>query len=151
MIPPRTLAGALHPFPVNTMRISSPRRLIVAAIVFSAVAVTATAQRLFSDIGGKWSMTIDGPQGPTESAVSLTQEGEVLTGTITNDMFGTSKLEGNVKGDTVRFAFTIDAGGQSIPLTAGAFVKDKDTVSGQIIAEGMGNFPFTMTRAKTGN
>ena len=133
------------------MRIASPRRLIAAAIVFSAVAVTATAQRMFADIGGKWSMTIDGPQGAMESAVTIKQEGEALTGTITNEMFGSSKLEGNVKGDTVRFAFTIDAGGQSIPLTAGAFVKDKDTVSGQIIAEGMGNFPFTMKRAKEGN
>jgi hypothetical protein len=133
------------------MRISTPRRFLAAALLVSAVTVTAAAQHLFHDIGGKWSMNIDGPQGPMESAVVMKQEGEALTGTISNEMFGSSKLEGNVKGDTVRFAFTIDAGGQSIPLTAGAFVKDKDNVTGQIIAEGMGNFPFTMKRVKDGD
>ena len=132
------------------MRISTPRRFLAAALLVSAVTVTAAAQHMFADIGGNWSMNIDGPQGPSESAVVIKQDGEAITGTLTNDMFGTSKLEGNVKGDTVRFAFTIDAGGQLIPLTAGAFVKDKDNVTGQIIAEGMGNFPFTMKRVKEG-
>jgi hypothetical protein len=127
---------------------SSPRRLIAAAFVFSAVAVTATAQRLFADVAGNWSMNIEGPQGPMESAVVFKQSGDTLTGTVTNEMFGSSKLDGNVKGDTVRFGFTIDAGGQSIALSAGAFIKDKDLIEGQLIAEGMGNFPFKMTRVK---
>lgn len=131
------------------MRISSPRRLAITAALFaSAFAVTATAQRLLADISGKWVMTVQGPQGAMDSNVEFKQEGEKLSGTISSEQLGTSKVEGTVKGDTLRFAFSIDAGGQQFALTGGALLKEKDVIDGQLVAGEMGNFPFTMKRQK---
>lgn len=92
-------------------------------------------------------MTVAGPDGANESAVVLKQEADALTGTIESQMLGMAKLAGSVKGDTVRFAFTIDIQGMQFELRAGGLVKDKDNISGQLEApNGMGSFPFSMKR-----
>lgn len=129
------------------MRSSSVSRLFVATALFSVVAATATAQRWFADVSGKWAMTVAGPDGANESAVVLKQEAEALTGTIESQMLGLAKLAGSVKGDTVRFAFTVDIQGMQFELRAGGVVKDKDNITGALEApNGMGSFPFTMKR-----
>lgn len=92
-------------------------------------------------------MTVAGPDGANESAVVFKQEAEALSGTIESQMLGMSKLAGTVKGDTVKFAFTIDIQGMQFELRAGGLVKDKDNIAGQLEApNGMGSFPFTMKR-----
>lgn len=129
------------------MRSSSVSRLFVATALFSVVAATATAQRWFADVSGKWAMTVAGPDGANESAVVLKQEADVISGTIESQMLGLAKLAGSVKGDTVRFAFTVDIQGMQFELRAGGMVKDKDNITGQLEApNGMGSFPFTMKR-----
>ncbi|MEO7997282.1 MAG: hypothetical protein ABI852_07540 [Gemmatimonadaceae bacterium] len=130
------------------MRRSSVSRLFAATLVFSVVAATATAQRWFADVSGKWTMTVAGPDGANESAVVLKQEAEALSGTIESQILGMAKLAGSVKADTVKFAFTIDIQGMQFELRAGGVVKDKDNITGQLEApNGMGSFPFTMKRA----
>ena len=129
------------------MRSSSVARLFAATVVFSVVAATATAQRWFADVSGKWAMTVAAPDGANESAVVFKQEAEALTGTVESQMLGMAKLAGTVKGDTIRFAFTIDIQGMQFELRAGGMVKDKDNITGQLEApNGMGSFPFTMKR-----
>lgn len=126
---------------------TTTRNLFVAAMFASAAAVTATAQHLFADISGKWTMVIAGPNGADESAVMFKQEAEALSGTIENQMLGSAKLAGTVKGDTVKFAFTVDVQGNVFELKAGGVVKDKDNIAGQLEApNGMGTFPFTIKR-----
>ncbi|MEO7361462.1 MAG: hypothetical protein ABI120_14105 [Gemmatimonadaceae bacterium] len=129
------------------MRSSSVARLFAATAVFSVISATAAAQRWFAEVSGKWSMTVAGPDGASESAVVFKQESEALSGTIESQMLGLAKLAGTVKGDTVRFAFTIDVQGMPFELRAGGMVKDKDNITGQLEApNGMGSFPFTMKR-----
>lgn len=93
-------------------------------------------------------MTVAAPDGANESAVVFKQDADtLLTGTVESQMFGTAKLGGNVKGDTVRFAFTIEIQGMQFELRASGMVKDKDNIGGQLEApNGMGSFPFTMKR-----
>ena len=127
---------------------SKARRFMITAVLLAATtAVTATAQRVFADITGNWTMTVDGPQGVTESGVVFRQAGDSLTGTITSEMFGAAKMVGFVKGDTVGFAYAISVEGMEFELSAGGLVKDKDHIVGELIAPaGMGSFPFRMKR-----
>ena len=126
---------------------SKARGLVAATLLLSVATVTAAAQRLLADVSGKWTMTVASPNGALESAVVLKQEAEVLSGTIESQMLGSSKLAGTVKGDTVRFAYTVDMQGNQFELRASGVAKDKDNISGSLEApNGMGNFPYTMKR-----
>jgi len=126
---------------------SKARYVVAAALLLSVATVTATAQRIFADVSGKWTMTVAGPDGALESAVAFKQEAEALSGTIESQMFGASKLAGTVKGDTVRFAYTIDVQGMQFELRASGIAKDKDNIAGSLEAPGgMGNFPYSMKR-----
>lgn len=123
------------------------RHLIVAAVLASTAALSASAQRLLADISGKWTMTVAGPEGANESAIVFKQDAEALSGTIENQQLGAAKLAGTVKGDTVKFAFTLDVQGNQFELRAGGMIKDKDNIAGQLEApNGMGTFPFTIKR-----
>ena len=123
------------------------RRSFPAALLLSMAAATAVAQRVFADVSGKWDMTVAGPQGANESAVVFKQEADSLSGTIESQMMGSARLSGSVKGDTVRFAFTVDVQGTQYELKASGAVKDKDNIAGSLEApNGVANFPFTMKR-----
>ena len=131
------------------MRTIQARRFAAATLLFSVVAVTATAQRLLADVSGKWTMSVNTPNGPTESTATWKQTGDTLSGTIESEMMGSAKVTGMVKGDTVRFAFTVDIQGQQIPLTAGGVLnKTADAMEGTVSAAGMGDFPMTMKKQK---
>ena len=129
------------------MRRTTARNLFVAAVLASTAAVTATAQRVLADISGKWTMTVAGPDGANESNIVFKQDAGALSGTIENQMLGAARLTGTVKGDTVKFAFTIEIQNMPYELRAGGMIKDKDNISGQLEApNGMGTFPFTAKR-----
>ena len=133
------------PFPHQTM---SRIRIAIAAaaVMLSLSAVTATAQRLFADVTGKWTFTTETPNGSSNSIGTLKQDGEALTGTLEIDQMGTANLAGTVKGDTVRFTFTLDMGGQQMQIASTGVLKDKDSMSGQMELAGMGAFPFVGKR-----
>jgi len=116
------------------------------AAVISLSAITATAQRMFADVSGKWTFTVDAPNGQTTSLASFKQEGEALTGTLEIEQMGTRPVTGSVKGDTVRFEFGLDMGGQALAIQATAVMKDKDSFVGQMELAGMGAFPFSAKR-----
>ena len=117
-----------------------------AAVMISLSAITATAQRMFADVSGKWTFTVDAPNGQTNSLATFKQEGEALTGTLEIEQMGTRPLTGSVKGDTIRFAFTIDMGGQIAEIQSTGVLKDKDSLAGQMELAGMGAFPFSAKR-----
>jgi len=121
---------------------------VAAAVLVSLSAVTVTAQRMFADLNGKWSFDVQAPQGATTSIGNFKQEGEALSGTLEIDQMGTRNIGGTVKGDTVRFSFTIDMGGNTMEIFSTGVMKDKDSMAGQMELPGMGGFPFTAKRAK---
>lgn len=116
---------------------------VVAALVLSAA--TASAQHLFADFAGAWNVTVQGPQGPMNSLLTLKQTGDTVSGDFESEL-GKAAVSGMVKGDSIKFAFSLDAGGQQLSLQATAALKDKDNLNGVIEAAGMGGFPFSATR-----
>lgn len=77
-------------------------RLLRTALPAFALAFAAFA----ADISGAWEFAVDTAQGSGTPSFEFKQEGEKLSGTYSG-MFGTSKLEGTVKGDQVEFTFEV--------------------------------------------
>jgi hypothetical protein len=85
------------------------KKLILTLALF-AMAIPALA----ADATGKWSATIQGPQGDFTLTFNLKAEGETLTGTSGNDFTGDVAISnGKVAGDTITFDVTFDFGGNS--------------------------------------
>lgn len=129
------------------MLASNSRRLIAsAALLLTAVSVAA-AQRVLADISGTWVVSAQSPNGASESTAIFKQDGTALTGTLEIPDLGSAKVSGTVKGDTVRFGFTIDVQGNQIPVQVSGMIKDKDNMSGTIsLPQDMGSYPYTAKR-----
>ena len=125
------------------------RYSVVAALMLAAVTAfassTASAQRLFASFTGAWNVTVQGPQGPMNSLLTLKQSGDTVSGQFESEL-GTAAVTGMTKGDSIKFSFSLDAGGQALSLQATAALKDADNLAGVIEAAGMGAFPFSATR-----
>lgn len=126
----------------------SSNRFVVtaAALLLSLSAVTVTAQSLFADVSGKWLFTTETPNGSSNSLATIKQEGDAISGTLEIDQMGTRNLAGSVRGDTVRFSFTLEMNGQQMEILSQGVLKDKDNMSGQMELAGMGAFPFVAKR-----
>ncbi len=122
------------------------RPLVLATALFFA-ATTAVAQRYFADVSGKWRVGVAMGDRTSESLITFKQVGDTITGVMETQEFGNRPLDGMVKGDTVRFDFSIDAQGNMLAVHAEGVLKDKDNFSGQMtLPNGMGQFPFAAKR-----
>jgi hypothetical protein len=118
-----------------------------AAVVASfAVASTAAAIALF-DISGTWVVSVQTPDAQTmSSTLILEQKGDSVNGTLSSEI-GQANVRGIVQGDTVRFSFGLDMGGQALEVNAAALLTDKDNMQGQMDVTGMGPLPFSARRS----
>lgn len=121
---------------------------LAAAVLLSVSAAAATAQRMFADVSGKWSFTAETPNGATTSLLTAQQKGDSLSGTLDIEQMGVRPIAGVVKGDTVRFWFSIDMGGQMLDIRGQGLLTDPDNMAGQLELAGMGTFPFTAKKQK---
>ncbi len=119
-------------------------RLSVVAALFLGAA-TATAQHLLADFGGVWNVTVEGPQGAMNSVLTLKQTADTVAGEFESEL-GKAPVSGMVKGDSIKFSFGIDMGGQQLSIQGIGALKDKNSMAGTVEAAGMGGFPFTATK-----
>jgi len=77
--------------------------LIMALGLISALGLAQAAQT--ADVKGDWEITITTPRGERTSAMSIVQDGEKITVTITSSR-GASTGEGTVKGDEISWSIT---------------------------------------------
>ncbi len=126
---------------MNLRRIA--RLAATAALLLSAG--TAAAQVLLADFSGGWNVVVEGPQGPMSSTLTLSQTGDSVAGKFESEV-GSASVKGSVKGDSLRIAFQLDAGGQMLDLEGVGALKEGERLEGKIIAAGMGEFPFAATR-----
>jgi hypothetical protein len=64
---------------------------------------------LAADPTGKWSGSVDTPNGPMELTFEFMAEGETLTGTVTSAMGSLPISNGKVSGDQLTFDVTLEA------------------------------------------
>jgi len=124
-----------------------PRHIarLASAAVLLLSAGTAAAQVLLADFSGGWNVTVEGPQGPMASTLTLTQTGDSVAGKFESEV-GSAPVRGSVNGDSLRIVFSLDVGGQALDLEGTGALKDAERMDGKIIAAGMGEFPFSATR-----
>ncbi|MGE0132212.1 MAG: hypothetical protein AB7U82_29370 [Blastocatellales bacterium] len=112
--------------------------IITAAFVFAAV-LTVGAQS--KNVAGNWKLTMETPNGTSNPALMLKQEGEELTGTY-KGRFGESPLKGTVKGAEIKFTVKLSAQGQDVELLYAGTVEG-DTMKGTAKLGEYGEAPFT--------
>lgn len=97
-----------------------------------------------ANVAGTYSITIDVPGQTLTGTMVLTQQGDVINGTMTTQL-GVSQISGGkATVDGFSFAATVEFGGQSIPIAAKATVTG-NAMSGTIDSP-QGSVAFTGTR-----
>ena len=90
--------------------------------VFSAMALClffiAAAPASAADVDGKWTGSIDSPNGPVNVGFTFKAEGATLTGTTTGpDGMEVAIKEGKIEGNNLSFKVTLDFGGMPLELS----------------------------------
>jgi hypothetical protein len=89
-------------------------RLPALALALLLVAVPALA----ADVDGRWTGSIETPNGPTNVSFTFKADGTMLTGTTTApDGAETPIKNGKVDGSTISFAVDLDFGGMPFELS----------------------------------
>jgi hypothetical protein len=156
VVPVATFPGPLGRFPfgwfpslihgISKTAMSMLRRAVASLVLLSAAASAAVAApRLLADLTGKWAVTVATPDGTQPSVMTLTQKADSITGTLESQL-GSAPVAGVVKGDSVKFAFQLDMGGQQLVINGAGAMKDKDNMNGVLDVAGLGVMPFTAIR-----
>ena len=90
--------------------------------VFSAMALClffiAAAPASAADVDGKWTGSIDSPNGPVNVGFTFKATGATLTGTTTGpDGMEVAIKEGKIEGNNLSFKVTLDFGGMPLELS----------------------------------
>lgn len=125
------------------------RRIITwSGLTVLALVVLAAPASAQANVAGKWTITIEGPEGPAEAQAELVQDGSTFTGTINMDQAeGASIDNGAIEGSTISFVLTVSVQGQSFPLEVTGEI-DGDTIAGEMYVPDFGGFPFTAQRTE---
>ena len=101
------------------------------------------------NVSGKWAMTLEMSMGTGTPALDLKQDGEKIAGTYTG-RYGTFPLEGQLKGQTIEFWFTMTAEGQSVSMSfTGDVAADGQTMKGQASLGELGDATWSAKKEKT--
>jgi len=116
------------------------------AVVIAVIGLLASAQVLAqaTNVTGEWLFNVTTDQGGGTPTLSFKQDGEKLTGKYQGQL-GAADLTGTVKGNAIKFTFTIDVQGQQAPVTYEGTV-EKNTMKGKLDIGGMVNGTFTGTK-----
>ena len=108
----------------------------VAMLVFAA---SASAQ---ANVAGKWTFTVDGPEGPSAITATMAQDGAAVTGALEIPMFGGAEVsDGTIEGNTLSFLIHLDIEGQYFTVEVEADV-DGDEMAGEFYLAEFGSMPF---------
>jgi hypothetical protein len=110
--------GGAHP-PAPAAASIEEQRMKLA--VFSALALclflVGATPASAADVDGKWSGSIDSPNGPVNVGFTFKADGTTLTGTTTGpDGMEVALKEGKIEGNNLTFKVTLDFGGMPLEL-----------------------------------
>jgi hypothetical protein len=111
--------------------------LLVLALIVSVSPATPLAQ---NSIAGDWALIINGPQGTIDSDVTLAQDGEAVSGTMSGPQ-GESKVSGTMAGSTLTLSFNVVTANGPIGIKMSAEVAGADMKG--TLDFGMGTADFT--------
>ncbi|MEW5915814.1 MAG: amidohydrolase family protein [Gemmatimonadota bacterium] len=106
----------------------------------TAAGAGATAQ-----VGGTWVATTQSPQGSMQGTLTINQNGDSFTGTMTSDFGSATISDGEISGRNISWSISLNPGGQLITVTYQGQV-DGDRITGRATAGEFGSFPFSAQR-----
>jgi hypothetical protein len=112
------------------------------AVLFAALLVAPAAGQV--NVTGDWDMTIESPQGTNTVKVTLTQDGEKVSGLFKSEM-GELPFTGTLVGVDLKFAFAIPIQGQSLDIVVTGKA-DGATLAGKMQFGGFGEGDWTAKR-----
>jgi hypothetical protein len=118
-------------------------RIAFAALLVALLAAPAAAQ---IDLTGDWDITIQSPQGTNTVRVTLTQDGEKLSGVFESPM-GVLPITGALTGGDLTMALSIPIEGQSVDIVLTGKV-DGPILAGKVQFGGFGEADWTAKRAE---
>jgi uncharacterized protein (DUF2147 family) len=116
--------------------------VFAAAIVVATLPATARAQ---TGAAGDWEITLNTPQGNNVVNLSLTQDGEKLTGELSSPM-GSVPIAGTAADGGVALTAHIDIQGNALELGLNGKLEG-EALNGTVTFGDFGEFPFTGKRA----
>lgn len=116
--------------------------IVLAAGLLTSAQVGLGAQA--TNVTGEWLFNVTTDQGGGTPTITFKQDGEKLTGKYAGQL-GNADLTGTVKGNDIKFTFTIDAQGQQAPVSYEGTV-EKNTMKGKLDIGGMVSGTFTATK-----
>jgi hypothetical protein len=129
--------------------------LIATAALVLAIGLPALAQTqekpapapAATGVAGKWTMSIQTPQGATDAALEIKLDKEKVTGTL-NGPQGPVAIEGEYTGGKLGFLITVDGGGGSFSIYFTGALKEDGTLAGSADLGEMGQMAWSAKRAK---
>ena len=118
--------------------------IAIGALALAALLVPAHVGAQGTNVTGEWLFNVTTDQGGGTPTITFKQDGEKLTGKYVGQL-GSADLTGTVKGNAIKFSFTIDAQGQQAPVNYEGTV-EKNTMKGKLDIGGMINGTFTATK-----
>ncbi len=115
---------------------------LLLSIVGGVFAFTATVAA--QSIAGEWDATLQTPGGVRTVKMVFQVNGDTLTGTVKRPA-GDVPLVGTIKGNAVKFSYTINYEGNPLVLTVTATVAG-DSMKGMVDFGGMAEDEFAATR-----
>jgi len=120
------------------------KRLLLSLSLTAAVISTASAQ----SVAGTWDAGMNTPGGSSAFKITFQQKGDSVTGTVFRAS-GEVPLAGTMKGDTLRFAYTISYNENSVRVAMVARVA-ADSMAGYVEFNENARDAFWARRQKSG-
>ena len=96
-----------------------------------------------ASVAGTWAITTNSPQGAMEGTMTVQQNGNAFTGTMSSQMMGSTAIsDGAISGKKVTWSITVTFGGQSFTISYAGEVEGTK-MTGTVTAGSFGSFPFT--------
>jgi hypothetical protein len=121
-------------------------RLLRTSSLVLVVLLAASFAAAQAGVSGKWKLNFQTDQGAVDADLTLKQDGEKVTGTLSSPQ-GDAPLEGTYKGGKLVLSLSVDAGGQALTITFDGAL-EKDTLKGNVDFGGFGSATWTATRAQ---
>jgi hypothetical protein len=118
---------------------------LLPAFVFLAIVCAPGSAFAQTSVSGDWELTINSPQGSRTAPMSLTQDGEKITGMFKSQA-GELPVEGTLTGNELKLAFSINVQGQALPITMTGTV-DGAAIAGKANFGGFAEGDFSAKRA----
>ncbi|MES2305196.1 MAG: hypothetical protein V4558_06800 [Gemmatimonadota bacterium] len=118
------------------------RRILFGLMLLCGAAASAKAQ----SVAGTWDAGMNTPGGSSSFKLLLRVRGDTVSGTVYRPN-GEVTLTGAVRGDTLRFGYTIMYNESPFPLSVTARVFG-DSLAGAVDFDGKGSAPFWAKRTK---